>query len=479
MPIEAVFTPSNDRTTVQLRLKAGTFPAGFNAFDLNIKFNPAKAVLSPPTPANFAGSIRVVNTDNITNGVLLVSSINPEGPPLPAQTPLATLEFSGILPTGFSVQVTRLNVGEIPYLTTANAITFNSDGTSSQVGVTPPPPPGGDGGGGGTTPPPPRPTDPKPPDPDRPVAVAESDRLPYAELLQYLPGLRPTDPLEQFTLKGNPFFVRSLPNGETAVKLIGRATAGIEANLEQDVLTLSVKLPANLSFSASGPASMLTPQAARSYFHALVDKNIPATDPNSAALKASISALSQSPGANIGPAKLITLERQGVAAGPVTAEFTGRPGANEMLAVNLWPTNAEIRVSHISHVLAIGPGQVTAVGFGDVSLVGDRSSQVLRGGPGNDYLYAGGGEDILHGGGGNNVFHIAQAGHVTIADPTVNDRLRFSIFGVKNLSDLAIQVTRVEPLANGTRFHFGSELSVTLIGVPADFPFTESNFLFS
>jgi|GEM_PF-700843 len=478
MPIEAVFTPSNDRTTVQLRLKAGTFPAGFNAFDLDIKFDPARAVLSPPPLANFAGSFKQVNTNNLSNGILIVRSTNQEGA-LSAQTPLATLEFSGILPTGFSVQVTLLIVGEVPYLTTANAITFNSDGSSSQVGVAPPPPPPGEDGDGGTTPPPPRPTDPQPPDPERAIAVPEADRLPYAELLQYLPGLRPTDPVQQFTLKGNLLFNRDLPNGETAVKLVGKANAGFSATLDQDVLSMSVTLPASLSLTASGPASMLTPQAARSYFQALVDKNLPATDPYGASLKASISALSLAPGANIGPAKLVTLERQGAATGPATAEFTGRPGSNEMLAVNLWPTGAELQVRHISHILAIGSGQVTAVGVGNVSLVGDRANQVLKGGPGNDYLYSGGGGDILYGGGGSNVFHVAQAGHVTLADPTISDRLQFSILGVKNLADLASQLTRIEPLANGTRFHFGSELSVSLVGVPVSFPFSESMFLFN
>jgi len=120
--------------------------------------------------------------------------------------------------------------------------------------------------------------------------------------------------------------------------------------------------------------------------------------------------------------------------------------------------------------LIMGTGNVTIVaGSGNSTLGGDKGNQAIVGGIGNDYLIGGGGRDTLTGGAGKDVFIFDAVGHYTVTDFQVGvDTLGFtslSAFGINSLHDILSKITSATNNGGNAEIKFGTESSITLIGV--------------
>ncbi len=109
-------------------------------------------------------------------------------------------------------------------------------------------------------------------------------------------------------------------------------------------------------------------------------------------------------------------------------------------------------------------------GDGNDDLDGQEGTEKLFGGAGDDILRAGHGYDRLSGGDGNDTFGFYALGHYEVDDFTLGqDRLFFDIAGITQLSELVPHITRISDITNdsrgGTRFDFGPNASIELVGV--------------
>jgi Ca2+-binding RTX toxin-like protein len=128
--------------------------------------------------------------------------------------------------------------------------------------------------------------------------------------------------------------------------------------------------------------------------------------------------------------------------------------------------------------MAVGPGRIKVIGDQPTTVVGDMFNQTILGGAGNDVLGSGGGNDVLRGGAGLDTFLLGGAGHVTIDDYTAGDVMKFNVFGVNSLAQLASQVTYAAQDAQGVTFRIGADLTVTLTGLSLSSNYTDAMFAF-
>jgi hypothetical protein len=73
---------------------------------------------------------------------------------------------------------------------------------------------------------------------------------------------------------------------------------------------------------------------------------------------------------------------------------------------------------------------------------------------------------------------LGAAGNVTVGDFSAGDVMRFNVFGVSSLAQLAAKVTRVSQDAEGVSFTIGSDLTVTLTGLSVSTNFIDAMFTF-
>ena len=105
---------------------------------------------------------------------------------------------------------------------------------------------------------------------------------------------------------------------------------------------------------------------------------------------------------------------------------------------------------------------------GTDDLDGGRGNDRLSGGDGDDVLRAGFGNDDLSGGRGSDVFGFYALGHFVVRDFKPNeDRLFFDAAktGIDDLDELKQSITGFEQTTDGAVVHFGSEASITLVGI--------------
>lgn len=124
--------------------------------------------------------------------------------------------------------------------------------------------------------------------------------------------------------------------------------------------------------------------------------------------------------------------------------------------------------SNIEKLLLVGDGSARIDDDEGVMVVGDSHRQSFAGGAGNDTLVGGGGTDTLAGGAGSDVFGFIKRGHYTIMDfAEGTDKLAFDFAGVTSNADLQTYLTGITNDQGNVTFHFGSDASITLIGVSA------------
>jgi Ca2+-binding RTX toxin-like protein len=313
--------------------------------------------------------------------------------------------------------------------------------------------------------------------PLNPVLVTGSNALSYLQYKDLLPGVTQQDTVTQQKIGENFLLEFSLPDGTPYTKLVGQASAGINASIAQSPIALDLGLPAGLGASMFGPAATLTPVDTGKYFNSLVDLAFPVANDYSRSIKAAVDALGAKKSSS-SQAKLLSPE--GVSQGG-SIQLAGAAGPSEFLVLNMWASSGiqTVDLSNLEHVLVVGDGTVTQAAASPVFLVGDGANQILAGGPGNDYLYSGGGSDVLIGGAGSDTFHITRKGKVTIQDFTSQDKLQFSFLGVNSLLDLVNRITGVDEQPGSVSYIFDSELVLTLIGYSLYDPYPESMFILS
>lgn len=121
-------------------------------------------------------------------------------------------------------------------------------------------------------------------------------------------------------------------------------------------------------------------------------------------------------------------------------------------------------------VLKEGLGNGILKGDGNDDLDGQEGTEKLFGGAGDDILRAGYGYDRLSGGDGKDAFGFYALGHYEVDDFTLEqDQLFFDIAGINQLSELVPNITGISNITNdsrgGTRFDFGPNASIELVGV--------------
>lgn len=270
------------------------------------------------------------------------------------------------------------------------------------------------------------------------------------------------------------------------VSASGQAVVG---EIAGDNLTLSIALPANVQLAFEGPAGAVSADVANTYLSNLVNAAFPSTstDPGvaqaRASLVAAIDALTQSLTGGSTPGsvtlRIVAFTESGgssnvraVGSNEVLFEANSQAGTSELLTfLTAALGNKTLVLKNVKAALIAGDATVRVDNAEGSFVSGDVTNQRITGGVGNDTLVGGGGNDTLTGGNGNDVFGVnLLAGNLTITDFNVaHDKLAFTVPGISNLSDLAPHFTGLTvDQADSSTLHFGSAMSITLVGVSAE-----------
>lgn len=291
----------------------------------------------------------------------------------------------------------------------------------------------------------------------------------------------------------------SLVNGQgPGGELQGALTPGtgtLDGPITSGNLTMEVSIPTGVGLTFSGKDGQ-TPDAAENYLNTAIGGYFsPNTNPNSDAglqqqsLTHAVDDLLGSlgggkdvsvrlidflgktaPGGGSGGAEL-RADAVPVATNAITFD-AGASAGKQVFAFNLASTSGRtVVVKNAEAVLAGGNGSLIVDNAAGTRVNSDNMAQAIMGGVGNDTL-VGAGNDTLTGGAGSDVFAFTttQKGHFTVADfNAANDSLAVKFAGVSDLAGLQASVTRMIVTPQGVTYEFGTELSVTLLGVqPTD-----------
>jgi Ca2+-binding RTX toxin-like protein len=315
------------------------------------------------------------------------------------------------------------------------------------------------------------------------VAATDAEKLGSAQLRAFFPSVA-ADSVSQSKLGTSLVLSADLPDSTSLTKVTSGKTASPSGALSDKATALSVTLPPQVGLDISGPTYATTVTEGKNYFGNLIEAIFPSALSSAAdraykgSLLGGIDALQKH-----SPAGELTAARLFGPSGNATGQFVALKGSssiNDFAVVNMHGLSnaAGVQVEQLSCVMAVGPGRVTVAGSDPVTLVADMFSQTLVGGSGNDVIGGGGGNDVLYGGTGQDTFLLGAAGNVTLGDFSVGDVMRFNVFGVSSLAQLAAKVTKVSQDFQGVSFTIGSDLTVTLTGLSLSTNFTDSMFSF-
>lgn len=315
------------------------------------------------------------------------------------------------------------------------------------------------------------------------VAATEAEKLNAAQIRPYFPSVA-YDAVTQSKLGPSLVLSSDLPDGTSLTKVMAGRTAATAGALADKATDLSVSLPSQVGLDISGPTYVGTVAEGKTYFGNLIESIFPSRTATASdrvykgsllggldTLQKYTSSSDLSAAHLYSPTGNAALQAVGI---------TGASAVNDFAVVNMHGlSNASgVQVGQLSNVLAVGPGRVSVTGDQPTVLLADMFNQTLVGGSANDTIGGGGGTDVLYGGLGQDTFLLGAAGNVTVGDYTPGDVLKFNVFGVNNLAQLAAKVTRVTENAQGVTFTIGTDLNVTLTGIPLNYTFTDAMFAF-
>jgi hypothetical protein len=315
------------------------------------------------------------------------------------------------------------------------------------------------------------------------VAATDSEKLSTAQLRTYFPSVD-AGSVSQSKLGPSLVLSADLPDSTSLTKVASGKTASPSGALSDKATALSITLPAQVGLDISGPTNATTLTEGKNYFGSLIEAIFPSALSSAAdraykgSLLGGIDALQRySPAGELTAARLFGPSGN---AAQQTVALKGSSAVNDFAVVNMHGLSnaAGVQVEQLSCVMAVGPGRVNVAGPEPVTLVADMFNQTLVGGSGNDVIGGGGGSDSLFGGSGQDTFLLGAAGNVTVGDFSAGDVMRFNVFGVSSLAQLAAKVTRVSQDAQGVSFTIGSDLTVTLTGLSVGTNFTDAMFTF-
>jgi len=282
--------------------------------------------------------------------------------------------------------------------------------------------------------------------------------------------------------------------GTIITKIIANGVDPISGAISDVGMSLTVNSPASLGFtflSPSGPGDLT---GGKGFISNLIEQNLPAGNlsPKDADYKKSLNGelsmlSSQIKSDTISATKVISLNGDPKGS-PIS--ITENNQQNDLIALNLLGAQQPptVNTKNLNNIMVVGSGTVTSASAAPVILVGDNNNQTLMGSnAGNNFLSGGGGSDVLIGGtGGYNTFMLGSQGNLTIQDFLTSkngstNTIACNIFGVNNFNDLLNNISSIQLLvgpAGGFSVTIANSLTVNLIGVPRDFPFTPSMFKF-
>lgn len=315
------------------------------------------------------------------------------------------------------------------------------------------------------------------------TAATDAEKLSAAQVKAYFPSVG-ADAVSQSKLGPCLVLSADLPDGSSLTKITSGKTAAASGTLSDKATSLSVTLPAQVGLDISGPTYATTVTEGKNYFDGLVESIFPSSTATPSdriykgSLLGSIKTLqTYSPAADLTAARLFNPSGN-AAQQPVALK--GDSAVNDFAVVNMHglANAAGVQVDQLSSVMAVGPGRMSVTGALPTTLVADMFNQTLIGGTGNDVIGGGGGNDVLYGGAGQDTFLLGAAGNVTVGDFSAGDVMKFNVFGVSSLAQLAAKVTKISSDAQGISFTIGSDLTVTLAGLSLNTSYTDSMFAF-
>lgn len=315
------------------------------------------------------------------------------------------------------------------------------------------------------------------------VAATDAEKLSTSQLRAFFPSVA-AESVSQSKLGPSLVLSADLPDSTSLTKIVSGKTASPSGALSDKATALSVTLPAQVGLDISGPTNSTTLTEGKNYFGSLIEAIFPSALSSAAdraykgSLLGGIDALQRySPAGELTAARLFGPSGN---AAQQSVALKGSNTVNDFAVVNMHGLSnaAGVQVEQLSSVMAVGPGRVNVAGSEPVTLVADMFNQTLVGGSGNDVIGGGGGNDVLFGGTGQDTFLLGAAGSVTVGDFSLGDVMRFNVFGVSSLAQLAAKVTKVSQDAQGVSFTIGSDLTVTLTGLSLSTNFTDAMFTF-
>jgi hypothetical protein len=315
------------------------------------------------------------------------------------------------------------------------------------------------------------------------VAATDAEKLTPSQLKSLFPNAA-AESFTQSKLGPSLVLTADLPDDTSLTKIMSGKTSAASGSLADKATALSVTLPSQVGLDISGPTSTISSDQGKTYFNNLIESIFPTStaSPSDKAYKSSlmggIASLHKYTSASDLVATRLFVPSGNAAFDNVALKGSANTSDFAVVTMHSLTNAAEVQVDQLSSVMAVGPGRIKVIGDLPTTVVGDMFNQTILGGAGNDVLGSGGGSDVLRGGAGQDTFLLGGAGQVTIDDYTPGDVMKFNVFGVNSLAQLASQVTYAAQNAQGVTFRIGADLTVTLTGLSLSSNYTDAMFAF-
>jgi len=253
-------------------------------------------------------------------------------------------------------------------------------------------------------------------------------------------------------------------DGSLTGRFIGDSASGTVATIDTGSLNLLVDTPAGVDLEFWGLSGNASTSRAASYLNGLVDTAYgtnPALADAANSVKTAIAKMSQIHSGENVDVKVIMPTRQ--INGTDEISIIAQGSGNNVAAVALSGVEDLITTSGFDSLVAVGPGRLQISGSSPANVFGDGLSQEIIGGNGSDLISGGGGSDSLTGGAGSDTFEVGFSGTTLIGDLAAEDTLKFSLFGVSSIDQLASRIVAINAGQQGLVVQFDS-FALELVG---------------
>ena len=253
----------------------------------------------------------------------------------------------------------------------------------------------------------------------------------------------------------------------------GDATLG---TINDGSMSLGIVLPEKVNMNFAGPTQAVDAAAAMKYFNGLIDAALPSTVISTevvqkrASLIDAVALATEGQGKDLSVSFVNITSENNAGKQSDTVKLSGSATGNkEVLAVMATGLSKDqtLILENLDRVLVVGDAKVQVLG-GAAYVGGDNGNQNITGGSGADTLVGGGGNDTLVGGSGADTF-VLKGGNsiVTIGDfsKSQGDKLVFQYPGLTSIDQLVKAVSFIQETPTGLTVSFGSELTITLVGL--------------